>query len=189
MRATTIVLCGLTSVACAAVLSAQGTAAQTPPPASASQSAPADQGRGRAATAGPSNEQMRTVMALLDGFEINQADKVVGVSSDEFPAFIKQLRAIQDLRTKHQSQRNALVNQLRVAVNGNPQRNLAAGDDAAVDAATKKLDDFDRTAVQEMQAAFGAMDQILSVRERGRFRLFEERLEQQKLEIIMRVVK
>jgi hypothetical protein len=111
----------------------------------------------------------------------------VQVSDAQYGQFILRLKKLQVLRRQHVAQRLKLVNQLRQLVNPLPPAQPSA-DDAAVEAQTKAIDELDRRALQELQAAFASIDEVLNVRQRAKFRLYEETLEQEKLNILMKVV-
>jgi hypothetical protein len=91
---------------------------------------------------------------------------------------------LQRLRRQHLMQHQRLVGELRRLTNQQPPV-----EDALLEAPTKRLDDFDRQSAQEIQNAYAQIDEVLNVRQRARFRLFEENMEQRKLEILTRVLK
>ncbi|HUL73029.1 MAG TPA: hypothetical protein VLT86_08000 [Vicinamibacterales bacterium] len=163
---------------------------QTPPPATTPQETPAAQGRGAGRPDGPAPRpavdmaKMQTVQDMLEGFEINQADRVLQLTDKQYGDFIQRLRSLQRLRRQHQNQRQRLVVELRRLSNQQPPV-----EDALLEAPTKRLDDFDKRAFQEIEAAYAQIDEVLNVRQRARFRLFEEQMEQRKLEILARVLK
>ncbi len=161
-----------------------------PPPPAAGTEVPA-QGRGAGRQGGPPMRpgaadlaKLATVQDLLEGLEISQADKVLQVDDQHYAAFTQRLRNLQRLRRQHQNQRQRLVGELRRLANQQPPV-----EDALLEAPTTRLDEFDRQALQEMQAALAQIDEVLTIRQRARFRLFEENMEQRKLEILARVLK
>jgi hypothetical protein len=173
-----------------AVLAAQQTTpppATTPPP-QATPDAPPAQGRG--AGGGPQRPaaadqaKLATVQDLLDGMEISNADKALQIDDQHYAVFIQRLRNLQRLRRQHLMQHQRLVGELRRLANQQPPV-----EDALLEAPTKHLDDFDRQSAQEIQNAYAQIDEVLNVRQRARFRLFEENMEQRKLEILTRVLK
>jgi len=177
-------------------VSAQGDAAQqqqqatpTPPPPTQTPDASSAQGRGAGRGDAPQRPaaadlaKLQTVQDLLEGMEISNADKFLQVDNQHYGEFIQRLRNLQKLRRQHQNQRQRLVQDLRRLVN---QPGL---EDALLEAPTKRLDDFDRQAFQDMQGAYAQIDEVLNVRQRARFRIFEEMMEQRKLEILTRVLK
>jgi hypothetical protein len=172
-----------------AVMAAQQT---TPPPATTPPQATPDAApaQGRGAGGAPQRPlaadqaKLATVQDLLDGMEISNADKALQVDDQHYAVFIQRLRNLQRLRRQHQMSRQRLIGELRRLANQQP-----AVEDALLEAPTKRLDDFDRTAFQEIQTAYAQIDEVLNVRQRARFRLFEENMEQRKLEILTRVLK
>jgi hypothetical protein len=173
-----------------AVLAAQQTTpppATTPPPQTTPDAASA-QGRGAGGApqrpAVADQAKLATVQDLLDGMEISNADKALQIDDQHYAVFIQRLRNLQRLRRQHQMQRQRLVGELRRLANQQPQV-----EDALLEAPTKRLDDFDKQAFQDIQGAYAQIDEVLNVRQRARFRLFEENMEQRKLEILTRVLK
>lgn len=170
-----------------AAISQQQQATPPPPPQTTDQSA---QGRGAGRADNPQRPaaadlaKLQTVEDLLEGMEISNADKFLQVDNQHYGEFIQRLRNLQKLRKQHQNQRQRLVMELRRLTNANP-----AVEDALLEAPTKRLDDFEKQAFQDMQTAYAAIDEVLNVRQRARFRLFEEMMEQRKLEILTRVLK
>lgn len=166
-----------------------------PPPATTPQQtpdAPPAQGRGAGRENGAQRPaavdlaKVQTVQDMLEGMEINRADKFLQVDDKHYGEFIQRLRNLQRLRRQHQNQRQRLVGELRKLTNPQLQPPV---EDALLEAPTKRLDDFDKQALQETQNAYAAIDEVLTIRQRARFRVFEEMMEQQKLEILTRVLK
>ncbi len=186
-----VVIVGVASakVAASPAVALQQTGQQPAAPApQTSAGAAGRQGTGPAVGRGA---QMTEVLDILDGWESQQADKAVQISDAQYGTFMLRLKKLQLLRRTHQNQRQRLVNQLRQMANPPAAQDGTAGapaDDAAIEAQTKKLDEFDRTALQELQAAFASIDEVLNVRQRAKFRLLEERAEQEKLSILIRVM-
>ncbi len=155
-------------------------AGQVPPP-----SAP---GRGRranpAAQRAVDPAKLSTVQEALDGIEIANADKMLQIAPDRYGNFIQRLRNLQIVRRRRQAQRLRLLNELRRVVNQQP-----SVDDAQLESRTRQLDEFDRQTAQDVQAAYEQIDDVLTPRQRARFRLFEEQMEQRKIEILTRVLR
>jgi hypothetical protein len=59
-------------------------------------------------------------------------------------------------------------------------------DEATLRDRVKSLREFDEQAAQAMRREHEALDEILDARQQARFRIFEERIEQQKLDLLMR---
>ena len=186
--ATTLAAIGLSASAMSAQPRQQQATAPPPPQTTV---APV-QGAGAGPQATPTRPvatdpaKLATVQDALEGLELTQADKFLQLDDQQFADFIQRLRNLQRLRRQHQSQRNRLVGELRRLTNPQMQPPV---EDALLEAPTKALADFDKQALQETQAAYAQIDEILTVRQRARFRVFEDQMEQRKLEILTRVLK
>ena len=152
--------------------------------------APPPDGPGRGRRANPAAQRavdpakLSTVQEALDGIEIANADKMLQIAPDRYGDFIQRLRNLQIVRRRRQAQRLRLLNELRRVVNQQP-----SVDDAQLESRTRQLDEFDRQTAQDVQAAYGQIDEVLTPRQRARFRLFEEQMEQRKIEILTRVLR
>lgn len=183
----TSVALSIVAVALTVATSQQQTTPPPPPPQTAD--APPAQGRGAGRGDNPQRPaaadlaKLQTVEDLLEGMEISNADKALQVDNQHYGDFIQRLRNLQKMRRQHQNQRQRLVMELRRLTN------QAGVEDALLEAPTKRLDDFDRQSFQDLQNAYAQIDEVLNVRQRARFRLFEEQMEQRKLEILTRVLK
>ena len=147
-------------------------------------------GPGRGRRANPAAQRavdpakLSTVQEALDGIEIANADKMLQIAPDRYGNFIQRLRNLQIVRRRRQAQRLRLLNELRRVVNQQP-----SVDDAQLESRTRQLDEFDRQTAQDVQAAYEQIDEVLTPRQRARFRLFEEQMEQRKIEILTRVLR
>ncbi len=153
----------------AAPAAAQGTA---PPPQDA-QTMPAPP-EGPAINAGQ-------IQRWFEAFTVLQAQDALQLSEAQYGRFVTRLKALQDTRRRHQQARNQILADLRRL--SNPQ---APGDESAIADRLKTLRDQDDRAAADVHKAYDAVDESLDVRQQARFRLFEERMEQQKLELLMR---
>ena len=62
----------------------------------------------------------------------------------------------------------------------------AATDEAAVTAKLKELEDFTTESSRQLQDAYTAIDRVLDLRQRARFRIFDADMERRKLNLIAR---
>ncbi len=174
MRATTI-----KTVITAAVLGLLlvGSVAQAQEP-------PARQGgRGRAQNTPPNPAPgvgLQELQEMFDAFVLVQAQRVLQLPDEQYQRFFMRMNRLQDLRRQHTRQRMRMLNDLRRLFGD------AGTDDAALTAALKGLDDLQGKFEQELRTARGAIDETLNVRQRARFRFFEEEMERQKIEFLTR---
>ena len=165
-------------------LSVQG-GAQEPTTESAPVPAPSEgagPGRGRLARRG-ANPDVMTVQQVEEYFDqvmLHQARTNLALTDDQFLRFGAGLRRLQVARRQQQRQRLALVRDLNNLVNATPF------DDSAVTSKLKEIDDFSAQSPDEIRTAYDAIDRVLTLRQRARFRIFEEMMERRKLDLVSR---
>ena len=163
---------------CAAAGVAQVSAQrQQPPPQGAP--ARADQPPGTESDALSDME----LAAALDAYALVQAQQQLSIPDDKYNVFAARLKKIQDVRRRNNRMRLRLVQELRKLVG---PRADPPGDDTAIRGALTALRDHDERAAAELRQAYDALDQVLDARQQARFRLFEEQIEQRKLELLVR---
>ena len=177
------------AAAVVAAVSAAGTvteaAAQNrragPPPG------PAEQNRRAIPPAGPAEQEAPAVapaeiQRMLDGYELMQAQDVLQIGEEQLPRFLPRLKVLQDARRRGQMERTRIVQELRRMT----QARTGAADDARIRERVGALDDLEERSASEIRQALKAVDQVLDVAQQGRFRIFEEMMEQRKVELLMR---
>ena len=139
-------------------------------------------GRGRLARRG-ANPDVMTVQQVEEYFDqvmLHQARTNLALTDDQFLRFGAGLRRLQVARRQQQRQRLALVRDLNNLVNATPF------DDSAVTSKLKEIDDFSAQSPDEIRTAYDAIDRVLTLRQRARFRIFEEMMERRKLDLVSR---
>jgi hypothetical protein len=131
----------------------------------------------------PANPEMMTVAQVeqyFDQFVLFQAQARLALTDAQFLRFGAALRQLQDARRMQQRRRVQLLRQLGDL--------LAATepDDAQISAKTKEVDDLLADGHRRVQDAYAAIDGVLSLRQRARFRVFEEAMERRKLDLLAR---
>jgi Spy/CpxP family protein refolding chaperone len=160
-------------------------------PTAASGAAPAstpDSGiprAGRLGRRGPAarNPDVMTVQQVEEYFDqvmLHQARTNLALTDDQFLRFGAGLRRLQTARRQQQRQRLAMMRDLNGLVNATPF------DEAAVTSKLKELDDVSARSTDEIRTAYDAIDRTLTLRQRARFRIFEEMMERRKLELVAR---
>jgi hypothetical protein len=119
---------------------------------------------------------------LFDAYTVLQAQDALQLSEAQYGRFVTRLKALQDTRRRHQQSKNQLLLDLRRLTN--PQK--GSGDEATIADRLKAMRDEDDRSAADLRKAYDAVDETLDVGQQARFRLFEERMEQQKLELLMR---
>ena len=146
----------------AAVLLATGQAAgQAPGPAANENVDPAELGR------------------LFDAYTVMQAQEALGLDEAHFGPFVTRLRALQEMRRRHLRERVAVMRDLR-------QLLQSPGNDAQLKERLDALVRLETASRADQAKAMDAIDELLDVRQRARFRLLEQQLELRKLELVNR---
>lgn len=122
------------------------------------------------------------IQRLYDAYALVQAQEALQLSDEQYPRFVTRMKALQETRRRHQQTRNQILQDLRRLTN--PQ--TGTGDEAAIRERLTVLRAEDDRSAAELHKAIDALDEMLDVRQQARFRLFEERMEQRKLELLMR---
>jgi hypothetical protein len=121
------------------------------------------------------------VQQMFDSASLLQAQQRLSIRDDQFPQFLRRFKILQDTRRQGLNERMRRVNQL--------QRMLMPGvalDEAAVNDQLKALRDLDARLAADVARAYDSIDQVLDVRQRAQFRVFEEQMERQKIELVTR---
>jgi hypothetical protein len=121
--------------------------------------------------------------AMLDTYAIVQAQEQLGIADEKYGSFAARLKKLQDVRRRNQRLRRQLVQELRRMVG---PRAVSEVDDATIRKQLLALREHDERAAVELRQAYEALDEVLDARQQARFRLFEEHIEQRKMELLMR---
>ena len=121
------------------------------------------------------------IQRMLDGYELMQAQEMLKLGEDQFPRFLPRLRALQEARRRAQVQRFQAIQGLRRMTQAG-----SAQDEGPVRDGIKALDELDTRSTAEIRQAREALDQVLDAFQQARFRLFEEVMQQRKVELLMR---
>ena len=117
----------------------------------------------------------------FDRFMVAQARNALQLTAEQVPAFGPRLQRLQVTRRRAQRQRRLLVQQMNALT-----QKEGAIDDQIVAEELKALDDQGARAEAEIRQAYQEIDAVLTPPQRLRFRAFEVRMEQRKLELISR---
>jgi hypothetical protein len=122
------------------------------------------------------------VMRILDGYALVQAQEALQLSESQYGRFVTRLKNLQDVRRRNLQARHRILQDLRKLAG--PQ--AVGADENTVRQQVKALRDHEDRAAAEIRTAYNALDEVLDARQQARFRLFEERLELRKMDLLMR---
>jgi hypothetical protein len=120
------------------------------------------------------------VERMWDSYLAAQAKTALGLNEAQFLRFSARLQDLQNLRRQHQRQRRQLMSELSEMVRAQG----AISNRDAVIAKLRELDEWNIESARQAVRGYAAIDGILNIRQRVRFRSFEERMAQQKLELL-----
>lgn len=166
--------CGIV-VACAWLLCASSVSAQEKPRQAQRQAQRQNAPPGAEPGVSPAE-----IQRMFDSYALMQAQDQLQISDDQFPQFLTRFKALQDIRRQALQQRSRRIMELRRLLNA-PQL-----DEPAVGEQMKGLEDLETRSQADVKKAYEAIDQILNVRQRAKFRVFEELMERRKLELVTR---
>jgi len=176
-----------------AVLAGSGVAGAQTPPVGASGAADQTAAPAPAGARGPRGGStqpgvnpmaaLNQVQNMLDGEVLVRAQVALELSDAQWQAFVPKMHDLQQLRIQHQHDRVQLINALAQATKPG-----AAVDETTLSARVKALDDLEAQMGTDERVALAAVDSILTVYQRARFRVFEENNEREKLRLLAKVM-
>ncbi len=123
------------------------------------------------------------LVAMLDTYALVQAQETLQLDDGQYGQFVVRLKKLQEMRRRNQQARNRIVQDLRRL----SDRNAAAPlDENAIRDRLRALRDLDERAAADLRRAYDAVDEVLSVTQQARFRVFEENIERRKLDLLVR---
>ena len=122
------------------------------------------------------------IQRWFEAFTVLQAQEALQLSEAQYGRFVTRLKALQETRRAHMQAHARILADLRRLTN--PQ--TGSNDEPSITERLKALRDEDDRGTADLHKAYEAVDESLDIRQQARFRLFEERMEQQKLELLMK---
>jgi hypothetical protein len=122
------------------------------------------------------------IQRMLDGYMLIQAQEMLQLTDEQFPRFLSRVRTLQEARRRSQFERQRLLQELRrmTSARGGP------ADEATIKDRLRALDDLEARSAAEIKQHQAAIDQVLNPMQQARFRVFEETMEQRKIELFLR---
>ncbi len=120
------------------------------------------------------------IQRLFDAYVVMQAQQELQLTDEQYPKFVSRVKALQAARQKGLVEHGRIIQELR-RLDGAPSL-----DERAVRDQMKALADVDARVVTEVRDAMAGIDDVLDVRQRLRFRVFEEQMERRKFDLLMR---
>jgi hypothetical protein len=180
VKVRSILFAGVLSVVCAASAGAQ----PVPSKVEGRRQQPPQGPPGAPGMQGPPEGAINAgqIQRWFEAFTVLQAQEALSLSEAQYGRFVTRLKALQDARRRHQVARNQIMGELRRLTN--PQN--GSNDEASLTDRLRSLREEDDRAAADVKKAYEGVDEALDIRQQARFRIFEERMEQQKLELLMK---
>ena len=118
--------------------------------------------------------------AMLDAYTLMQAQNALQLTDAQYGPFVTRLKRLQENRRRNTQIRNRLLQELRTMAAPN-----TAPDENALKEKLRALREHTLQSATALQRDSEAVDEILDVRQQVRFRLLEERVERQKLDLLV----
>jgi hypothetical protein len=133
---------------------------------------------------GPGEMTPFQLQQLFDAMLVMQAQQELALNETQYGQFLTRLRVLQDSRRRYQVERNRLINELQRLTN--PRVVRPNVNEAMVRERLTALQELESRHAAETRRAYNGIDEVLDVYQQARFRIFEERIERRKLELIGR---
>jgi hypothetical protein len=122
------------------------------------------------------------IQRMFEAVALVRAQEALKLSDDRYLPFLAKYKALQDVRRRTLQERNRLLREL----NRLTSADAGNADEAQIKERLKALQDLDARSESELHKAYEGVDSVLDVRQQAKFRLFEERMERQKLDLLMK---
>lgn len=121
------------------------------------------------------------VQRLFDAYAVVQAQEQLSLTDEQYGRFVTRLKALQDVRRQHLLRRERLLREMARMV-----QSRGASTDVEIKARLDELAQADQSAATEQRHAYDQIDELLDLRQRARFRVFEAAMERRKLDLLLR---
>ncbi len=121
------------------------------------------------------------IQRLFDAYALVQAQDMLELSDEQYGQFVRQLKALQEIRRTNEQERQRFMQRLGRLSNQDPP-----ADDAALRDELQAFRAYEIRTAEELREAYDGVDGVLDMRQRVRFRIFEERMERRKLDLVLR---
>ena len=120
------------------------------------------------------------VQRLFDAYELVQAQEMLDLTDEQYPQFVATLNGLQEARRQTQQRRQRMLREL------NRLSNQPGSDDALLEERLAELKRLNRETAETLATAYDEIDAILNVRQRVRFRMFEQQMQRRRVDMLQR---
>jgi Spy/CpxP family protein refolding chaperone len=120
------------------------------------------------------------IQRMFDAYALVQAQDQLQIGDEQYARFLVRYKALQELRRRLQQEQSRRLADLRRMLNGRQ------ADESQLRTRMQELQEAAARGSEEARKAYDAIDEVLDVRQRAGFRVFEDQMERRKLELITR---
>lgn len=126
------------------------------------------------------------VQGLFDAYVLVQVQDALGLNEDDYTRLLPRLRGLQQVRRRTLQERLRSINELRKLTDPKlPQPT----DEAILKERLSAFQELESRSAAELRRAYDGLDEVLTPRQRARFRVFEENVERRKLQLLLRATR
>lgn len=123
------------------------------------------------------------IQRLFDAYLVMEAQRTLGLTEAQYPAFLTRLRALQETRRRTMTARQQLLGELARMT---APRATETPSDAVLRERLAALQELEARGAAESRKAYAELDALLEPRQQARFRVFEDQIERRKIELMLR---
>lgn len=126
------------------------------------------------------------VQGLFDAYVLVQVQDSLGLGEADYTRLLPRLRVLQQVRRRSTQERQRLTAELRKLTDPKlPQPT----DDTVLQDRLSAFQELESRGAAELRRAQDGVDEVLTIRQRARFRVFEENVERRKLQLLLRATR
>jgi hypothetical protein len=119
---------------------------------------------------------------LFEAYAVVQAQETLGLDDEQYARFLPRFRSLMRTRRAYEVARAQILVELAAL----SRSGARAADEQALRDRLKALDEAEASGRTQVAAAVAAVDEVLTLQQRARFRVFEEQMERKKFELMTR---
>jgi hypothetical protein len=126
------------------------------------------------------------VQGLFDAYVLVQVQDSLRLTEQDYTRLLPPLRSLQQVRRRAQQERQRFINELRKLTDPKlPQPT----DESLLQERLSAYQEFESRSAAELRRAYDGVDEVLTVRQRARFRVFEDNVERRKMQLLLRATR
>ena len=121
------------------------------------------------------------LQSYIDAFAVVEAERQLQLSAEQYGQFVPRLQRLQNVRRRHVMERRRLLDELNGLLTTEPVK------EEAINEKVRAIDELGARSSGELRKAYEEIDALLTPVQRGKLRIFDERLERRKIELLGKI--